>query len=86
MTYENLEEAVAELKRPRSACRGEKTVRAYCHGLAVEVRAVLAGVRPRRLGDSLASLGPWEGESTEELSSRLREARKLGGSAEPPVL
>ena len=81
MTYETLERAVAELrKHPESA------VRANCGDLTVELRAVSSPPENRLLGDSLAALGPWEGESTEELISRLREAREAGGSAEPPRL
>lgn len=82
MTYETLEQAVAELKR-----HPKEPVRAHCGNLTVELRAVVSPPpETRRLGDSLAALGPWEGESTEELISRLREAREAGGSAEPPWL
>ncbi len=81
MTYENLEEAVAELRRHPA-----KTVKARCGDLAVEMRAISPPATTAPLGDSLASLGPWEGETTEELTSRLREAREAGGSAELPVL
>ncbi len=81
MAYETLEEAVAELKRHPG-----KTVRAHCGDLDVEMRAVASGAGPQRLGDALAALGPWEGESTEALMSRLRAARAAGGSAEPPSL
>ena len=31
-------------------------------------------------------LGPWEGESEKDLLARLAEARRAGGSAEPPSL
>ncbi len=71
MTYGTLEEAAAELKK-----HPEKKVRAYCGDLAVEMRAIWTSESPQRLGDSLAALGPWEGESAEELMSRLREARE----------
>ena len=81
MTYGTLEEAVAELKR-----HPEKTVRAHCGDLDVEMRTVSPAAHPQRLGDSLAALGPWEGKSSETLISRLREARAAGGSAEPPRL
>lgn len=81
MTYETLEQAVAELRR-----RPKEAVRAHCGDLTVELRAVGAPLESVPLGDSLAALGPWEGESTEELTSRLREARESGGSAEPPRL
>ncbi len=52
--------------------------------LGVLQRQADAGARSRsmRLGDSLAALGPWEGESTEKLMSRLSEARRTGGSAD----
>ncbi len=81
MTYENIEEAVAELKRHPA-----KTVRAACGDFAVELRAISPPAATARLGDSLASLGPWEGETTEELISRLRQAREAGGCADPPAL
>ena len=81
MTYGSIDEAVAELKKHPG-----KTVRAHCGDLDVELRAVARSEPSRRLGDSLASLGPWEGESMEELIARLRDAREAGGSAEPPVL
>ncbi len=81
MTYATLEEAVAELRRHPA-----KTVKAHCGDLAVELRAISPPPATGRLGDSLAALGPWEGETTEELTSRLREAREAGGSAEPPAL
>ena len=81
MTYGTLEEAVAELKRHPG-----KTVRAHCGDLDVEMRTVPAPAPAQRLGDSLASLGSWEGESTDELMARLSEARAAGGSAEPPIL
>ena len=81
MTYGTLEEAVAELKK-----HPERTVRARCGDLALELRAVSTHETSQRLGDSLASLGPWAGESTEELVSRLRDAREASGSAELPRL
>ena len=81
MTYENLEEAVAELKRHPA-----KIVKVRCGDLAVELRAISPPATTAPLGDSLASLGPWEGETGEELTARLRQARETGGSAEPPVL
>jgi hypothetical protein len=81
MTYENLEQAVAELRKHPA-----KTVKARCGDFAVELRAISPPAVAGRLGDSLVALGPWEGETTEELMSRLRQAREAGGSAEPPPL
>ena len=39
-----------------------------------------------RLGSAIASLGPWEGEDSEALIERLREARKAGTGEAPPSL
>ncbi len=64
----------------------DSAVRARCDELTVELRAVTEPSEAQRLGDALAALGPWEGESTAELMSRLREPRAAGGSAEPPKL
>jgi len=81
MKFPTVEEAIVELKK-----HPERPVQAHCGDLDVELRAITRPAAARRLGDSLAALGPWEGESTEELMNRLREARKAGGSAEPPAL
>lgn len=81
MVFKNLEEAVEELVRDPS-----RPVRAHVRDLDVELRAMASPEKALKLGDYLASLGPWEGESPEELLRRLREAREAGGSAEPPAL
>jgi hypothetical protein len=53
--------------------------------LDVELRVISGGVQVQPgLGDLMAVAGPWEGESTDELISILREGRDAGGSAEPP--
>lgn len=70
----SLDDAVAQLRRDPF-----HPVRAQIDDLEIEIR-VVAPERPRRLGSYLASLGPWEGESAEALTSRLREARDAGGS------
>ena len=79
--FSTLEEAVMELRK-----RPEARVIAHCDDLDIELRAV--GPRPASgaLGDALAALGPWEGESTAELLDRLREARLAGTCDEPPAL
>jgi hypothetical protein len=70
-----IEGAVAELKRDP-----EHPVTAEIDGLIVELR-----YKGRRTADDIfREIGPWEGESAEELSRLLREARKQGGSKEPP--
>lgn len=71
----DIHEAVAALKRdPKLA------VIAEVDGLVVEVR-----YKGRRsAADVFRDLGPWEGESAEEMRTLLREARNEGGSGEPP--
>jgi hypothetical protein len=72
-----IDNAVAELKRDP-----EHPVTAEIDGLVVELR-----YKGRRTADDIfREIGPWEGESAEELSRLLREARKQGGSKEPPKL
>ena len=75
-----LEEALAQLRRDPS-----RPVRAHLGELDVELRAVPpAQRRGPGLGTRMAALGPWQGESTEEIIRILREGREAGGSAEPP--
>lgn len=70
-----IEDAVAELKRDP-----EHSVTAEIDGLVIELR-----YKGRRTADDIfREVGPWEGESAEELMQLLREARKQGGSKEPP--
>jgi len=79
--FNNLQAAVAELKKDPS-----RPVRAHVDDLDVELRALTPGQRPQDIREFLADLGPWEGETFDELRARLREARQAGGSAEPPRL
>ncbi len=76
-----LDEALDQLKRDPL-----HPVRLHVRDMEVEVRAVTPPPNDMPLGDFLASLGPWEGESTEELLQLLRDERKMGGSKEPPTL
>lgn len=57
-------------------------VEAIVGDLRVEVRVK----EPRSAADLFREVGPWEGESTEDLWKRLAEERRLGGSGEPPAL
>ena len=77
----SVEKALRELKRDPI-----KSVRTRLRGMDIEMRIVDQSPTVERLGDLLASLGPWEGESAEELSQFLAKSRKEGGSADPPVL
>lgn len=77
-----IEDALAALKRDPThpVC-----VHVDAVDMDVELRAV---IRPRRtgsgLGSKMAALGPWQGESLEEITTILREGRRAGGSALPP--
>ena len=73
----SLEEAIEQLRHdpahPDEAVVGD---------LRVEVRVKA----PRSAADLFREVGPWEGESTEELWKQLAEERARGGSGEPPAL
>jgi hypothetical protein len=74
-----LEEALAKLKSDPS-----HPVRAHLDELDVELRVV---EKPKMgLGDFMAEGGGWKGESAEEISRIIREARAAGTSSEPPKL
>ncbi len=73
----SLEEAIERLRRDPV-----HPVEAVVGGLVVEMRVKA----PRSAADLFREVGPWEGESTEELCNRLAEDRRRGGSAEPPAL
>jgi hypothetical protein len=75
-----LQEALARLKRDPI-----HPVRAHVDDLDVELRAVLSRRREGPgLGTRMAALGPWQGESTEEIIRILRQGREAGGRAAPP--
>ena len=78
----SLEEALAKLKRdPANA------VHARIDGMDVELRAVPPSPSTdEKLGDWMASAGPWQGETEEEILEILRDSRRAGGSAEPPEM
>lgn len=72
-----LEEAFERLR-----IEPNRPVEAEVGGLIVEMR-----VKPRRsAADVFREIGPWEGESTEDLMQRLEEERRRGGTKEPPGL
>lgn len=78
-----IEEAVAQLRRDPT-----HAVRARVDKMDVELRAMPAPIEKgtRKLGSRMAALGPWLGESTEEILRLLREARARGGSIAPPKI
>jgi hypothetical protein len=57
-------------------------VEAIIDDLRVELRVT----PPRSATDVFREIGPWEGESTDELWKRLEDERRCGGSGEPPAL
>lgn len=76
-----IEEAVEELKRDPST-----PVRTRVGGLTIEVRAVREGAGERSAAAVFAEIGPWEGETTEEVLAILAEARHGGGQRSVPDL
>lgn len=79
-----LDEAIAQLERdPRNR------VIASVRGLAIEIRALPPGDEPpaRTAREAFERLGPWEGETQEQIVNILREGRMAGASTnEPPRL
>jgi hypothetical protein len=73
----SLEEAVERLRRDPV-----HPVEAIIGDLRVEIRVKA----PPSAADLFREVGPWEGETMEELLQRLAEERRRGGSAEPPAL
>ena len=73
----NLEEAIQRLRHDPV-----HPVETMVGDLLVEIRVKA----PRSAADLFREVGPWEGESTEELWKRLEEERRRGGSGEPPAL
>ena len=53
-------------------------VRATIEGMTVEVRVVPRPPVVRSAADVFAEIGPWEGETTEEMLKWLAEARRHG--------
>ena len=77
----SLDRALIELKE-----HPDRSVRARLRGMEIEMRIVQSPSSKKGLGDVLAALGPWEGETEEELSQLLNQARNAGSDADPPVL
>jgi hypothetical protein len=69
-----LEEVLAQLKKDPG-----HPVRARVGGLTIEVRTIDEQGPARSAADVFAELGPWAGESTEEILRVLAAARRSGG-------
>ena len=76
-----LEEALHELRQEPS-----RPVRARVEGMVVEVRVVPEGAAGRSAADAFAEVGPWQGETTDEIMAILAEARREGSSRGVPKL
>lgn len=72
-----LEEAIQELKR-----HPEAPVVVQVDALVIEMRVQ----KQRTADDVFEEIGPWEGESEEELTALLAKAREEGTSHEVPEL
>ena len=73
----DIHEAVAELKR-----HPEAPIEAEIDGVVVELRYR----RERTAADIFREVGPWEGESADELIRIIRKGRDAGGSRDVPQL
>lgn len=76
-----LEEVVAQLKKDPG-----QPVRARVGDLTIEVRAVDEQGAAKSAAEVFAELGPWAGESTDEILHLLAEARRSGGQRSVPEL
>lgn len=76
-----IDEAVEQLKRDPT-----QPVRARVGDLTIEVRAVTEPTSQRSAAAIFAELGPWAGETTEEILAMLAEARRRGGQRFVPDL
>ena len=71
---QTLDEAVEQLKRDPS-----HPVRARVGDLTIEVRAIPEHLGEKSAADIFAAIGPWAGETTDEILGILAEARRAGG-------
>lgn len=76
-----IEDALTQLKTDPT-----RPVQVEVDGLTIEIRAVEQPPRGKSVADILAEIGPWEGETTEEIMAILREARREGGQRQVPDL
>jgi hypothetical protein len=76
-----IEEALEQLKRNPNT-----PVRTQVGDLTIEVRAVGKGAGERSAASVFAEIGPWEGETTDEVLAILAAARSRGGQRSVPEL
>jgi len=76
-----IEEALQQLREDP-----DHPVRARVEGMVVEVRVVAEPTRGRSAADIFAEIGPWQGETTEEIMAILAQARREGANRRVPDL
>ena len=76
-----LEDLVEQLKRDPG-----QPVRARLGDVTIEVRAVAEPPAGKSAAELFAEVGPWAGETTEEILAILAEARRHGGRRTVPEL
>ena len=81
LVFKTIEEAVEQLRRDPT-----RPVRARVGDLTIEVTAVTEEASGRSAASVFAEIGPWEGETTEELLAILAEARRSAGRRPAPDL
>lgn len=78
---QTLEQVVEQLKREPG-----RPVRTAVGGFMVEVRAVSDAPAEQSAADVLSTIGPWAGETTEEILAILAAARHASGQRAVPEL
>ena len=73
-----LEAAVEQLRREPG-----QPVRARVAGLTIEIRVACEPPANRSAADVFAEIGPWAGETTDEIMAILAAAREQGRFREP---
>jgi hypothetical protein len=81
VVVKTLEEAVAQLKRDPS-----QPVRTSVGDLTIEVRAVVEPPSRQSAADAFGDVGPWQGETTQEMLALLAAARERGRQRTLPDL
>jgi hypothetical protein len=76
-----IDEALQQLKRDPG-----QPVRAMVEGLTIEVRVVPDLPVTRSAAALFTEIGPWEGETTDEMLEFLAEARRSGSQRSVPEL
>jgi hypothetical protein len=76
-----LEQVIEQLKREPG-----RPVRAVIGGFMVEVRAVSDLPAERSAADVLSAVGPWAGETTDEILAILANARRSSSQRTVPEL